>query len=71
MNKSGSAIHIRLLIVATLARHDSRQLDLLVLDDVHESDSSHVSIVGSLVVVGEKSLALVVAARVFGVEAPL
>ncbi len=52
------------------ARHDAGQLHLLMLQDVHEDHASHVGVVGSLVVVREEGLSLVVAALVLGVEAP-
>ena len=42
-----------------------------MLDDVHESDSCHVCIVSSLVIVGEQRLSLIVAALVLSVKAAL
>jgi len=41
-----------------------------VFQDVHENDTSHMGIIGSLMVVGEESLSLVVAALVLSVETP-
>ena len=71
------AVSLTIVRVATgvesflaFARHDTGQLHLLMLQDVHEDHASHVGVVGSLVIVGEKSLSLVVAAVVLGVETP-
>lgn len=41
-----------------------------MFQDVHENDTSHMGIIGSLMVVGEESLSLVVAALVLSVETP-
>lgn len=53
----------------TLAGRDPGELNLLVLEDVSEGDSCHVGIVGSLVVVREQGLTIVVTALVLSVVA--
>ena len=50
-----------------LARHDPGQLNLLVLQDVRKHNASHVSVVGSLMVVRKKGLARIVTTLVLGV----